>query len=190
MTFGEFWRKYKVLSESANSLSGNLPVDKVRSAVEDLLEELDLDRSAVRLGNTQVFLRSGVLAHLNEERDLKLTDQVVRFQAILRGHLARRKLQTQHIAICCIQKNVRKFMGVRGWPWWRLLIKITPMLNVHRTEDMLKSKMEELETLRTRLEKVEKERTEFKQTNEKLESRAMKLDLDFKDEKIGALNKE
>ena len=30
---------------------------------------------------------------------------------------------------------------------------------------------DELETLRTRLEKVEKERTEFKQTNEKLESR-------------------
>merc|ERR1712038_1527283 len=160
MTFGEFWRKYKVLSESANSLSGNLPVDKVRSAVEDLLEELDLDRSAVRLGNTQVFLRSGVLAHLNEERDLKLTDQVVRFQAILRGHLARRKLQklkTQHIAICCIQKNVRKFMGVRGWPWWRLLIKITPMLNVHRTENALKTQTEELEALRAKFEKVDKE---------------------------------
>ena len=48
-------------------------------------------------------------------------------------------LQTQDIAIRCIQKNVRKFMGVRGWPWWRLLIKITPMLNVHRTENQLKS---------------------------------------------------
>ena len=54
MTFGEFWRKYKVLSESANSLSGNLAVDQVRSAVQDLLEELDLDKTAVRLGNTQV----------------------------------------------------------------------------------------------------------------------------------------
>ena len=30
-------------------------------------------------------------------------------------------------------------MGVREWPWWRLLIKITPMLNVHRTENQLKS---------------------------------------------------
>ena len=30
-------------------------------------------------------------------------------------------------------------MGVRGWPWWRLLIKITPMLNVHRTENQLKT---------------------------------------------------
>merc|ERR1719412_3191348 len=145
--------------------------------------------SAVRLGNTQVFLRSGVLAHLNEERDEKVTDQVVRFQAICRGHLARRriqKLKTQDIAIRCIQKNVRKFMGVRGWPWWRLLIKITPMLNVHRTEDMLKSKLEELETLRTRLEKVEKERTEFKQTNEKLESRLSEMTADLGEEHSAA----
>ena len=56
MTFGEFWRKYKVLLESSNSLSGNLPVEKLKSAVQDLLEELDLDQSAVRLGNTQVRL--------------------------------------------------------------------------------------------------------------------------------------
>ena len=54
MTFGEFWRKYKVLSESSNSMSGNLPVEKLKSAVQDLLEELDLDQTAVRLGNTQV----------------------------------------------------------------------------------------------------------------------------------------
>ena len=48
--------------------------------------------------------------------------------------------QTQDIAIRCIQKNVRKFMGVRDWHWWRLLIKLTPLLNVHRTEDQLKSR--------------------------------------------------
>ena len=66
MTFGEFWRKYKVLLESANSLSANLPVDKVRSAVQDLLEELDLDKTAVRLGNTQVgFVSSFLMALLS-----------------------------------------------------------------------------------------------------------------------------
>ena len=48
--------------------------------------------------------------------------------------------QTQDIAIRCIQKNVRKFVGVRDWQWWRLLVKITPVLNVHRTEDQLKSR--------------------------------------------------
>ena len=47
----------------------------------------------------QVFLRSGVLAHLNEERDEKVTDQVVRFQAICRGHLARRRIQKLKVRI-------------------------------------------------------------------------------------------
>ena len=58
MTFGEFWRKYKVLSESSNTLSENLGVEQVKSAVQDLLEELDLDKTAVRLGNTQVSVYS------------------------------------------------------------------------------------------------------------------------------------
>lgn len=45
----------------------------------------------------------------------------------------------QETAIRCIQKNVRKFMGVRDWPWWRLLVRVTPLLNVHRTEEELRA---------------------------------------------------
>jgi myosin-18 len=45
----------------------------------------------------------------------------------------------QDLAIRCLQKNVRKFMGVREWPWWRLLIRLTPMLNVQRTANQLKT---------------------------------------------------
>ena len=50
-----------------------------------------------------MFLRSGVLGHLNEERDLKVTDQVIRFQAICRGHLARRKLQKLKVIVHIVQ---------------------------------------------------------------------------------------
>ena len=89
-----------------------------------------------------MFLRSGVLSHLVEERADRLVGEIVRLQALCRGHLARKKhqrIKTQDIAIRCIQKNVRKFVGVRDWHWWRLLVRITPLLNVHRTEDQLKS---------------------------------------------------
>lgn len=48
--------------------------------------------------------------------------------------------QIEDVAIRCIQRNVRKFMSVRDWQWWRLLVRITPLLNVHRTEQELKSK--------------------------------------------------
>merc|ERR1712037_588668 len=137
------------------------------------------------LPSHKVFLRAGVLSHLDEEREDKLRDQVIRLQAVCRGHLQRRhvqKLKTQDIAIRCIQKNVRKFMGVRGWPWWRLLIKITPMLNVHRTENQLKTQTEELEALRAKFEKVDKERHELKQHNEKLDSRLSEMAADLAEE--------
>lgn len=44
------------------------------------------------------------------------------------------------MAVLCIQRNVRKFLSVRDWPWWRLLVRVMPMLNVHRTEEELKIK--------------------------------------------------
>lgn len=49
-------------------------------------------------------------------------------------------LQLQHTAISCIQKNVKKFMLIRDWPWWRLYVRVKPLLNVHRTEEELKNK--------------------------------------------------
>lgn len=48
--------------------------------------------------------------------------------------------QVQDLAIRCIQRNVRKFLAIRSWTWWRLYIKVLPLLNVHRTEEDLRLK--------------------------------------------------
>ena len=48
--------------------------------------------------------------------------------------------QLQHLAISCIQRNVKKFMAIRDWSWWKLYTKVQPLLNVHRTEEELKNK--------------------------------------------------
>ena len=91
----------------------------------------------------QVFFRSGVLSELESQRDERLVGMTINLQAHCRGFLARRKLsqrKLQDLAVRCIQRNVRKFLLVRDWPWWRLLIRVTPLLNVHRTEEELKLK--------------------------------------------------
>ncbi len=49
-------------------------------------------------------------------------------------------LQVQDVAIRCIQRNVRKLQAVRVWPWWRLMLRLSPLLNVHRTEEELKAR--------------------------------------------------
>ncbi|KAI5695578.1 hypothetical protein M8J75_000469 [Diaphorina citri] len=77
----------------------------------------------------------------------------------------------QDVAVRCIQRNVRKFMDVRDWSWWRLYLKINPLLNVHRTDQELQAKSEELEALKSKLEKLEVERNLLKQDNTRLETK-------------------
>ena len=60
LSFGEFWRRYRILSE--DNQSKNPSHQEMKSAVEDLLTEMDLDKSAFRLGNSQV--RSWKIMHL------------------------------------------------------------------------------------------------------------------------------
>ena len=129
------------------------------------------------------------MSQFEEERYERLGDRIVALQAYCRGYLARRntqKLRSQDLAIRCIQKNVRKFMGVRGWSWWRLLIKVTPLLNVHRTEEQLKQREDEVDKLRMKLEKLESERAELKMTVDKQEARISDLSADLADEHAAA----
>lgn len=123
---------------------------------------------------SQVFFRSGVLGALEAKRDDLLSDRVIQLQAHCRGYLARRRLarrRLQELAVKCIQRNVRAFLKVRDWPWWRLLVRVTPLLAVHRTEEQLKAATVELQQVRAKLEKIESERNELKATNHKLEAR-------------------
>lgn len=91
----------------------------------------------------QIFFRDGVLTRLEAQRDERLTGTIVELQALCRGYLARKRLRQrklQDLAVRCIQRNVRRFVAVRDWPWWRLLVRVTPLLNVHRTEEELRRK--------------------------------------------------
>ena len=54
------------------------------------IEALELKSNLYRMGQSKVFFRAGVLAHLEEERDLKITDVITGFQACCWGYLARR----------------------------------------------------------------------------------------------------
>lgn len=183
LQYSEFRRRFAVLAPT-EARSQN-PVLDERAAVEAILAHLDLDASSYRLGLSQIFFRTGAVSRLEEQRDLVLTDVVTHFQAHCRGFLARKRLEkrkVQETAIRCIQKNVRKFMAVRDWPWWRLLVRVTPLLNVHRTEEDLRATKDELEAVRARLEKAEKERTTLKHENEKMEARLAEVTADLSEE--------
>lgn len=51
------------------------------------------------------------------------------------------KRKVDDLAVNCVQRNVKIFLLTKDWPWWRLFIKLQPLLNVNRTEQELKLKM-------------------------------------------------
>lgn len=141
-------------------------------SVEDILTSNEIDPSSYRIGVSLILMKCGILNQLEAKRDELLSDRITQFQASCRGYLCRKKIaerRVQELAVKCIQRNVRAFMMVRDWPWWRLLVRVTPLLNVHRTEEQLKLASDELQTLRSKLEKYENERNALKTENGRLE---------------------
>uniref|UniRef100_A0A1I8PN10 Myosin motor domain-containing protein n=2 Tax=Stomoxys calcitrans TaxID=35570 RepID=A0A1I8PN10_STOCA len=167
-------------------LAGECSKDVV---IEQILSANEIDPATYRIGPSQILFRSGVLSELEAKRDELLSDRIIQLQAYCRGYLARRSMaqrRVQELAVRCIQRNVKAFLAVRDWPWWRLLVRVTPLLNVHRTEEQLKSANEELLTLRAKLERIENDRNELKTENQKLEARLSEMTVDLAEERSAA----
>ncbi|XP_046734841.1 myosin heavy chain, non-muscle isoform X1 [Diprion similis] len=149
--FQEFRQRYELLTPNVipkGFMDG-------KKACEKMIQALELDPNLYRVGQSKIFFRAGVLAQLEEERDYKITDLIVNFQAFCRGFLARRNYQKrlqQLNAIRIIQRNCAAYLKLRNWQWWRLYTKVKPLLEVTKQEEKLTQKEDELKQVRDKLE--------------------------------------
>ncbi|XP_038141925.1 unconventional myosin-XVIIIa isoform X2 [Cyprinodon tularosa] len=187
MVFSEFRRRFDVLAPQPTKKHGrNHIVPDEKRAVEELLESLELEKSSFHMGLSKVFFRAGTLSRLEEQRDVQTRNNISLFQAACRGYLARqafKKRKIQNLAIRCIQKNIKKNRGVKDWPWWKLFTTVRPLIEVQLTEEQIRGKDEEIQQLKQRLEKVEKERNELRLNSDRLESRVTELSTELTDER-------
>ncbi|BFZ17428.1 hypothetical protein BsWGS_20467 [Bradybaena similaris] len=162
--YSEFKQRYSILAPNA------IPQGFVdgKKVTDNILLALQLDPAEYRLGTTKVFFKAGVLGTLEDMRDERLSKIISMFQAHIRGYLMRKsykKLQDQRVGLSVIQRNIRKWLGLKNWLWWRLYVKVKPLLNVARAEDDMKKKEEELAKTKADLEKTEKLRKELEEQN-------------------------
>ncbi|XP_040605155.1 unconventional myosin-XVIIIa isoform X30 [Mesocricetus auratus] len=187
MVFSEFRRRFDVLAPHLTKKHGrNYIVMDEKRAVEELLESLDLEKSSCCMGLSRVFFRAGTLARLEEQRDEQTSRHLTLFQAACRGYLARqhfKKRKIQDLAIRCVQKNIKKNKGVKDWPWWKLFTTVRPLIQVQLSEEQIRNKDEEIQQLRSKLEKVEKERNELRLNSDRLETRISELTSELTDER-------
>ncbi|XP_050823633.1 myosin-11 isoform X1 [Gopherus flavomarginatus] len=160
IVFQEFRQRYEILASNAipkGFMDG-------KQACILMIKALELDANLYRIGQSKIFFRTGVLAHLEEERDLKITDIIIAFQAQSRGYLARKafaKKQQQLTAMRVIQRNCSAYLKLRNWQWWRLFTKVKPLLQVTRQEEEMQAKDEELQRTKERQQKAESELKEL-----------------------------
>ncbi|XP_049714707.1 unconventional myosin-XVIIIa isoform X5 [Elephas maximus indicus] len=187
MVFSEFRRRFDVLAPHLTKKHGrNYIVVDERRAVEELLESLDLEKSSCCMGLSRVFFRAGTLVRLEEQRDEQTSKNLTLFQAACRGYLARqhfKKRKIQDLAIRCVQKNIKKNKGVKDWPWWKLFTTVRPLVEVQLSEEQIRNRDEEIQQLRSKLEKVEKERNELRLNSDRLETRISDLTSELTDER-------
>ncbi|KAL7669521.1 hypothetical protein ACOME3_010173 [Neoechinorhynchus agilis] len=152
--FQEFRQRYEILCSSV--IPKGFTDGKM--ACKRMLEELDLDDNLFRIGMSKIFFRAGVLAHLEEERDRKISEIIIQLQTLARGALSRRRYMKrlqQVTAIHVIQRNGRVLLKIRNWQWWRLLSKVKPILPVTRIDDEIREKEKELSCATQALEQFQ-----------------------------------
>uniref|UniRef100_A0A8C9ZZY3 Myosin-9 n=1 Tax=Sander lucioperca TaxID=283035 RepID=A0A8C9ZZY3_SANLU len=139
---------------------------------------LELDPNLYRIGQSKVFFRAGVLAHLEEERDMKITDIIISFQAWCRGYVARKaftRRQQQLTAMKVIQRNCAAYLKLRNWQWWRLFTKVKPLLQVSRQEEEMQAKDDELMKVKEKHLYAEQQLQELEQKQSQLNAEKMAL---------------
>ncbi|KAF0038169.1 hypothetical protein F2P81_008653 [Scophthalmus maximus] len=180
----------------------NYIVKDERRAVEELLESLDLEKSSYHMGLSRIEQHSvSVCSHgadleciaiesLNNQRIILTSTRRVLDVTPVPTPLAHKvfrrssgeddvvtvagccKALIPDLAIRCIQKNIMKNRGVKDWPWWKIFTTVQPLIKVQLTEEQMRSKDEELQLQKSKLERVEKERNELRLNTDRLESRA------------------
>ncbi|XP_071547353.1 myosin heavy chain, muscle-like isoform X39 [Panulirus ornatus] len=137
MLYPDFKHRYSILASKAAAAA-----EDEKKASQVILELINLEAEKFRMGHTKVFFRAGVLGALEEIRDDRLAKIISWLQAWIRGYTSRKvykRLQEQRVALIVVQRNLRKFMQLRTWPWYRLWQKVKPLLNVTRVEDEIRA---------------------------------------------------
>ncbi|CAF1345312.1 unnamed protein product [Rotaria magnacalcarata] len=167
MIYSEFKQRYSILAPNA------IPKGFVdaKKATEDILKDCKLNEDLYRCGSTKVFFRAGTLGQLEDMRDAALSKIIAALQAQARGYIMKKeykKMLERRVALTVLQRNCRKYLSLRNWPWWKLYTKVKPLLSVARQEEEMKKIEEDFKVAKENLEKEEKLRKEVEDQNMKL----------------------
>ncbi|KAK0637586.1 Myosin-10 [Lasiodiplodia hormozganensis] len=188
LTFAEFRQRYEILCKDIprGYLEGQV-------AAKMILENLDLDKSFYRVGLTKVFFRAGVLAELEEQRDVVISKIVARFQSVARGYMQRRiahKRLYRAEATRVIQRNFQVYLDLQANPWWQLFVRMRPLLGATRQAQEVKKRDEMIAQLEEQRQAELAERQKIEDERRRAEGEIQRIQETLESERALALDKE
>ena len=188
LPFSEFRQRYEVLCHDMPKgyLEG-------QTAAQVILQKLDLDKALYRVGLTKVFFRAGVLAELEEQRDSLIRDIMSKFQSIARGFTQRRianKRLYRAEATRIIQHNFQAYIDLCDSPWWKLFVRMRPLLGASRTAGEVKKRDEMIQKLESKMQHETSERQKLEDERRRADTEVQRIQQTLESERSLALDKE
>ena len=188
LPFAEFRQRYEVLCR-------RLPIGCLegQTAVQTMLERLKLDSSVYRVGLTKVFFKAGVLAELEEQRDSLIRDIMSRFQSVSRGFIQRRianKRLYRAEATRIIQQNFQVYLNLSNNPWWRLYVRMKPLLGATKTAGEVRKRDEAIQKLEAKILRENGERQKLEEERRRVDAEVQRIQQVLESERSLALDKD
>lgn len=128
MTFDDFFARYSILNSEV------VFTRNPKTNCELIIKHIKLDPETYRIGITKLFFKNGILANLEELRDVSLKKIITGFLSVSRGVMARRRFKRKIECIQASQVIARNFQKVHELvvegksPWLRLFVALRPMM--------------------------------------------------------------
>ena len=116
-----------------------------------------------------------------------------RFQSAARGFTRRRAANKQLYraeAARVIQKNFQVYLDMRSNPWWRLFVRMRPLLGVTRQSVELRKKDEHIQSLQSKMEQEANSRQKLEEDRRRAEGEIAKIQQVLEGERALALDKD
>lgn len=177
MVHKDFKQRYSLLAADES-----VSTPDVKKCAEVMLARLVKDGVLTdenfRLGETKVFFKAGVLAHLEDVRDEALKTLMTKLQSQIKWYLGltdkKRRVQ-QKAGLLVVQRNVRAWCSLRTWEWFKLYTKVRPMLKEGKVAEEMEKLQEKLKSLEETLQKEESLRKSLDDTAKKMETEKAEL---------------
>jgi len=181
----EFKFRYKILAPE-EAKSNEDPKAAARAILTKIVSQKKLEEDNFRVGETKVFFKAGILAHMEDLRDETLAAIMVGLQSYSRwfiGGIEKKRRQEQMAARKTINKNVKSWCLLRTWEWFVLLGKTKPLIAQAKEGaklDILKAKVAEMEGV---LNEQETARKDLEEKNAAMEQALNEAEAEL--EKLG-----